>query len=97
VKKISWDKQAITNFREAIKYIRKESNQNADKVKSAVLDKIDDLLEHPEAHYPDKYKLNNDGNYRAFEIYTFRIGYLVKENEIIIVRIRSTKQEPANY
>ncbi|MBS1529956.1 MAG: type II toxin-antitoxin system RelE/ParE family toxin [Bacteroidetes bacterium] len=58
---------------------------------------MSELLEHPEIHNPDKYKINNNGNYRAFELYSFRIGYLVKEDEIIIARIRNTKQEPLDY
>lgn len=69
-RKISWDKQASNYFREAIKYIRKESPQNADKVKKEVLEKINELSIRPEIHNPDKYKINNKGNYRAFELHS---------------------------
>jgi plasmid stabilization system protein ParE len=96
-RKISWDKQAINYFREAIKYIRKDSPQNADKVKKEILEKISELSLRPEIHNPDKYKTNNTGNYRAFELHRFRVGYLVKEDEIIIARIRNTNQEPLEY
>jgi len=96
-RKISWDKQAINYFREAIKYIRKQSPQNADKVKKEVLEKISELSLRPEIHNPDKYKVNNSGNYRAFELHRFRIGYLVKTDEIIIARIRKASQEPVGY
>src|ERR1700761_9245363 len=93
-RRITWDKQALYYFREAIRYIRKDSPQHAEKVKEEILKKISELSEHPEIHNPDKYKTNNTGNYRAFELYRFRIGYLLKDDEIIIARIRSTKQEP---
>jgi len=96
-KKIHWDKQAINYFREAIKYIRKDSPQNAEKVKKDVLEKISELSKRPEIHAPDKYKVNNAGNYRAFELHRFRVGYLVKGNEIIIARVRNTNQEPLEY
>lgn len=96
-RKISWDKQALNCFRESVWYIRQDSPQNADKVKKEVLEKINDLSERPEIHNPDKYKLNNTGNYRAFELHRLRIGYLVKEGEIIIARVRSTNQEPLDY
>jgi len=33
LRKVTWDKQAIIYFRESIKYIRKDSPQNAEKVK----------------------------------------------------------------
>jgi plasmid stabilization system protein ParE len=95
--KIIWDKQAMLYFREAIWYIRQDSPQNAGKVKKEVLEKISELSKRPEIHNPDKYKVNNSGNYRAFELHRFRIGYLVKEHEIIIVRIRNTNQEPVDY
>lgn len=96
-RKLAWDKQAVVYFRKYINYIRKDSPQNADKVKKEILRKISELLKRPEIHNPDKYKLNNAGNYRAFEVFRLRIGYLVKEDEIIIARVRSTDQEPLSY
>lgn len=94
---ISWDKQALSYFRESIRYIRKESPQNAEKVKKDILQKIAELAIRPEIHNPDKYKLHNDGSYRAFELHRLRVGYLVKEDEVIIARIRNTNQEPVDY
>ena len=75
--KISWDKQALDYFRDSISFIREDSPQNADKVKKEVLEKINELGVRPEIHSPDKYKLNNNGNYRAFELHSLRIGYLI--------------------
>jgi len=65
-RKIVWDKQALNYFRESIQYIRQDSPQNADKVKKEVLEKINELSGRPEIHNLDKYKLNNNGNYRGF-------------------------------
>ena len=96
-RKINWDKQSLTYFQKAIKYIQKDSPQNADKVKREILEKISELSKRPEIHNPDKYKINNPGNYRAFELHRFRMGYLVKEKEIIVARIRNTNQEPLEY
>ncbi|HEY6899183.1 MAG TPA: type II toxin-antitoxin system RelE/ParE family toxin [Puia sp.] len=96
-RKIVWDKQALHYFRESIRYIRKDSPQNADKVKNEVLEKINELLKRPEIHHPDQYKIKNKGNYRAFELHRLRVGYLVKEDEIIITRVRNTNQEPLDY
>ncbi len=96
-RKISWDKQATVQFRKAINYIREDSPQNADKVKKEILEKINQLAQWPENNTPDKYKINNTGNYRAFELHRYRISYLVKENEIIIARIRHTGMAPKPY
>ena len=96
-RKVSWDKQATIYFSSSIGYIRKESPQNADKVKQDILQKISELSQTPEIHPADKYKQNNDGSYRCFELHRHRISYLVKEQEIIIARVRHTSQEPQQY
>lgn len=96
-REIRWDKQAAIYFSESISYIRKDSPKNADKVKREILKKISELPLQPEVHAPDKYKQNNPGNYRAFELHRFRISYLVREKEIIIARIRHTAQDPMEY
>lgn len=96
-RKIRWDKPALIYFREAINYIKKDSLQNAEKVKNEILASIKELSHRPEIHAPDKYKENNNGSYRAFELHHYRIAYLVKDEEIIIARIRHTSQEPQQY
>jgi plasmid stabilization system protein ParE len=76
---VRWDKPALIYFKEAIGYIRKDSDQNADKVKSEILLKVKELSTRPEIHPPDIYKKNNDEAYRAFELHRYRIDYLVQE------------------
>jgi len=97
MKKISWDKQATAQFRDALNFIRKDSFQNADKVKHQVFEKIDELLQFPEKCSLDKYKINNNGNYRAFELHRHRISYLIKKEEIIIICIRHSSMKPEEY
>nr|WP_262903606.1 type II toxin-antitoxin system RelE/ParE family toxin [Niabella beijingensis] len=84
-------------FSEAIRSIRRDSVQNATKVKREILQKISELSVRPEIHAPDKYKNNNMGNYRAFELRHYRIAYLIMEDVIIIARIRHTSQNPREY
>jgi plasmid stabilization system protein ParE len=48
-------------------------------------------------HAPDKYRLNNDGSFRAYEIHQYRIAYFIGEDHIRIVRMRHTSQEPQEY
>ncbi len=52
---IKWNKKAINQPDEAIEHIEIESPDNAEKVKEAILLKIDSLLQHPEKYNPDKY------------------------------------------
>jgi plasmid stabilization system protein ParE len=96
-RRIIWDKKAYKYFSEAINYICKDSPKNADNVKKEILNQVNSLANKPEVYPPDKYKSHNKGNYRAFELYRFRVSYLVKESEIIVTRIRHTSQEPLDY
>ena len=54
---------------------RKISSQNAEKVKNSLLSEIITLASYPAKYSPDKYKLNNDNSFRAFELYKYRISY----------------------
>ena len=94
---VVWDKQASLYFNEAIRYIRKDSPQNADSVKREILSKVRDLSHQPEIHAPDKYKQDNTGNYRAFEVHHYRVSFLIKDEQVIITRMRHTSQEPKQY
>lgn len=48
--------------------------------------------------YPlDKYRMNNDGSFRAYELLRYRVSYQIIEKEIIIVRVRHTSMEPKQY
>ncbi|WP_145710037.1 type II toxin-antitoxin system RelE/ParE family toxin [Chitinophaga japonensis] len=62
-----------------------------------ILEKIEPLMDHPEIYPPDKYKLNNDGNYRAFECQRLRVAYYVSDAAIRILRVRHTGREPLTY
>jgi plasmid stabilization system protein ParE len=94
---IKWNKRAINQLIKAIEYIEEESPQNAEKVKNNLLTEISKLKAHPEKFNPDKYHLNNDGSFRAFELYRYRVSYRYTKNEIRIIRIRHTKRNPKNY
>jgi plasmid stabilization system protein ParE len=94
---IRWKQKAVNQFADAIKYIEKDSPLNAEKSEKEILKKIDNLLFQPERYQPDKFKKNNDGSYRAFEVFSYRISYRYISNQIRIFRIRYTKMSPLNY
>jgi plasmid stabilization system protein ParE len=66
-------------------------------VRKDLLSKINSLKEHPEKYPLDKFRNNNNGIFRAFELHHYRVTYSVTEQEIIITRIRHTKMEPKEY
>jgi plasmid stabilization system protein ParE len=96
-RRIVIDEEAIQALRKAYEYIRTQSIQNAEIVRSGILDSIKNLTNHPEIHPPDKYRIDKDKSFRAYELYSYRISYHVSANEIRILRIRNTKMNPVNY
>lgn len=95
--KIIIDNEAKHALRKAYNYIKRDSLQNAEKVKNKMRASINDLIKNPEKYAPDKYRFDNDTSYRAFEIYKYRITYHISPEEIRIIRIRHTKMNPLEY
>ncbi|MCO5240772.1 MAG: type II toxin-antitoxin system RelE/ParE family toxin [Chitinophagaceae bacterium] len=95
--KIIIDKEASNALRHAYTYIKEDSLQNAEKVRKEILSSIKMLSKDPERHARDKYRIDNDGSYRAYEVYKYRITYHVGVSEIRIIRIRHTKMNPIEY
>lgn len=81
----------------AHEYIKQDSLQNAKKVIAEIVNAIIALASNPERHLLDKYKLTNDGTYRAFELYRYRISYKISIDTIRIVRMRHTSRSPHTY
>ncbi|MEP6950157.1 MAG: type II toxin-antitoxin system RelE/ParE family toxin [Ginsengibacter sp.] len=94
---IGWSKNALKQFEDAINYISQDSPQNAEKVRSGIINNIQKIPSHPESFPPDKFKLNNNGRFRAFELYRLRISYYYDDENIRILRVRHTSREPKNY
>ncbi len=92
--RIVWDYEAKLQLKEAYIYIRRDSQKNAQKVRKDILDIVGALIMHPEKHPLDKFKLNNDGSYRAFEKHHYRVAYRVSHQEIKIISVRHTSMEP---
>jgi plasmid stabilization system protein ParE len=78
-------------------YIRKDSYQNAIKVRYDIVAMPDSLSVNPERFPPDKFKTNNDGTYRAFELHRYRISYVIFKELVLIVRLRHTAMSPLLY
>ena len=91
---VVWRKLALKQLNKAYNYIKKESLQSAKKVREEIFDKAGNLKHNPEIYPLDKYRKNNDGTIRAFEVYSYRIAYQITKYEIRILRVRHTKREP---
>jgi plasmid stabilization system protein ParE len=94
---IVWTKRSQLHMKAAHKYISKDSPQNATKVVTDIVTAVNKALDNPEFYGPDKYKINNDGSYRAFEKHHYRIVYRFSKNIIRVLRVRHTKMEPKEF
>lgn len=94
---VKWNQAAIRQLENLIDYIGKDSELNALKIETVILSRIAQLVKNPEIYHLDKYKINNDGSFRAFEIYSYRIAYRFKNRVIRVIRIRHTKMNPLKY
>ena len=96
-RKIIWNKRPSKSLTKALKYISEDSLLQAERVEEGIISAIEELPNKSEKYPPDKYKLNNSGNFRAFELFNYRISYKITDKEIRILRIRHTKQKPRDY
>ena len=97
VREVRWPLLAQKQLTKAYENILRDSYQNAEKVKNDILLSTRKLPANPEMYPPDKYRLNNDSSFRAYELHRYRIAYRIKEKEIIIVMVRHTSMEPKKY
>jgi plasmid stabilization system protein ParE len=95
--KIVWNNDAVVSFQEIIAYIKKDSKQGAEKVKTEILNSVSLLASNPEIFEIDKLKTNNDGSFRAFVKFHYRVSYQIEDKSILILSIRHTSREPLEY
>jgi plasmid stabilization system protein ParE len=96
-RKVVIQHQARLQLWKAYKFIRKDSYQNAEKVRNKILTSIKALTKTAEQFTLDKYCVENDGSIKAYEIYRYRISFQIKDTEVIILRIRHTKMNPLKF
>lgn len=94
---VIWDIEAVLYLQQSLEYIRKDSSKGADTIRDAILGTISMLSDRPELFQLDKLKLTNDGTYRAFTAYSYRISYRVASDSIQILRVTHTSQEPLEH
>lgn len=94
---VIWTEKTKEQLQEIYLNIAEDSILQADRIFGKLTESTSLLPGHPLRYPPDKYKTDNDGDYRAYEIFHYRISYKITEVAIYIVRIRSTYQNPKQY
>jgi plasmid stabilization system protein ParE len=66
VREVRWSLIAQKQLAAVYVYILNDSYQNAEKVKNDILKSTAKLSMYPKSYSLDKYKINNDGSFRAY-------------------------------
>jgi plasmid stabilization system protein ParE len=95
---IKWSKPALNQLIKILDFISENGFETyAQKLEDLIILKTEKLADNSTIYPLDKYKKNNDGSYRAFEIDEHRISYRIKKSEIRIIRIKHTSRKVLNY
>jgi plasmid stabilization system protein ParE len=95
---VKWNRSAIKQLLDIIQFIEENDFEDyALKVEKEILGRIRTLPETFQQYPLDRYKLNNDGTFRAFEFERYRISFRSKTTEIRILYIRHTSRLPRKH
>jgi hypothetical protein len=96
--KIVWDVTAQTQLNKLIEVLAERySTMFIDHIKEEVERHMRYISRRPKMFPIDTLKINNEGNYRYFNVPALRIGYKIEPDLIIILRVRHQNQEPLDY
>ena len=95
---IKWSRAALAQLAEILDFIVENNfSSYAIELEDKIISKLDQLVENSSLYPADRYKKNNDGSWRAFELDNYRISYKVQKSNIRVIRIRHTSRRPRNY
>lgn len=80
-------------MRGIVNYIKKDSPVAAERVRQKVFDTIDSIQPFPEKFSAEE-RLAWQGNIRYSVIWSYKIIYLIENNEITILDVFDTRQDP---
>jgi plasmid stabilization system protein ParE len=95
-KEIIWSESAQNQLESIYLYLLEETKSETipGNVIDAIYNSVTILKSNWEIYELDEMKILNKENYRAYEIYNYRISYKVTPNSIHILRIRHTSRNP---
>jgi plasmid stabilization system protein ParE len=95
---IKWSRAALNQLAEILDFIIGNNfDPYANELEDKIISKLDRLIENASLYPIDRYKKNNDGSWRAFEVDDYRVSYKVQKSTIRVIRIRHTSRRPRNY
>lgn len=98
-KEIVWTETAQNQLEDIYFYLLEISKSESitNKVIDTIYKAVTILKTNSEIYELDEMKKSNDDNFRAFEIYNYRISYKITDNIIYILRVRHTSRNPKHF
>ena len=97
--KIVWSKRSINQLKKISDFLilKTKSETISQKVILEIVRSAEILKTQPLINKIDDLKINNDGSYRFYEIYSFRVSYKISKENIRILRIRHGRRKPIGF
>lgn len=98
-KEIVWTETAQNQLKDIYFYLLEisQSKSITNKVIDTIYQAVTILKTNCEIYELDEMKKSNNDNFRAFEIYSYRISYKISDNIIYILRVRHTSRNPKQF
>ncbi|MEQ8713757.1 MAG: type II toxin-antitoxin system RelE/ParE family toxin [Cyclobacteriaceae bacterium] len=93
-KKVKWTQRAKASLNTYCAHIAADSPSSAERVRQTITTTSRLLSQNPNLFQLDEYYPDNPGNIRRFFKWSYKVVYLVEEDEVIILEIYHTSQFP---
>ena len=92
---ICWDFEAGKQLKDIYDHIKKNASENsARKIRNTIIDRIDELRKQPERFPPEPLLSHRKENFRFILVKPYKIIYEFVNQEVRILFIYSTRQNP---
>lgn len=91
--KVTWSKRAKKSLRGIVNYIKKDYPMAAERVRNKIFDTVDTIQPYPEK-FSQEERLTEQGNIRYCVIWSYKIIYVIENDEISILDVFDTRQDP---
>ena len=91
---VLWSDEAKDSLKYIFNYVKRNSPDNAQKVKQTILKIAATLNFYPEKFPRDPFLLDSKRNFRFFPKWSYKIVYEVTDKAVIIIDVFHAKQHP---
>lgn len=95
-RRVVWTIKAVESLNDYCHFIAQHSSSAAKKVKTEIVQATRKLESNPELYQLDEFRSDESRNVRRFFKWSYKIVYELFENEVVILNIYHTAQNPSS-